>query len=367
MGIPTYLDSLVFPVCQMKVKNRIALAPMTNQQSHADGRLSSAESEWLLMRAEGDMGMIITAGAFVNENGRSWEGQIGIHNTSTRDAFVPFTEKSKALGSLPILQLFHGGSRALAQNGRLSPSPSGWKNSDNQTIAYAMQGKEITAAIDHFIAAAVRAKEAGFSGVEIHGAHGYLVHQFLSTKTNLRNDEWGGSSKKRERFLLEIIRGIRQRCGHDFLLGVRLSPEDSRWFYGIDFDACVDLSSRLAQDEGVDYVHISLWDTFKAPDKYPESEPAISHFRKQIKNGVPLMTAGNIWTSAEAEIAQGFGADLLALGRVAIAHPDWAAQAKDINYAPKRPPFTKRHLKNAGLSPVFIEYMHRWPGFVAAD
>jgi 2,4-dienoyl-CoA reductase-like NADH-dependent reductase (Old Yellow Enzyme family) len=367
MTTPAYFNPIVFPVCQLEMKNRIALAPMTNRQRYPDGSLSEAEAGWLLMRAEGGMGMIITAGAFVNEHGRSWAGQIGIHNTKTRDAFLSFTENCKTLRSLPVLQLFHGGSRAMLQDSRPAPSPSGWKNTNGDTVAYAMQGKEVVDTIGDYVQAAIRAKDAGFSGVEIHGAHGYLVHQFLSTKTNLRNDEWGGNSNKRERFLLEIIRQIRQRCGNDFLLGVRLSPEDSHWFYGIDFDACVDLSSRLAEDEGVDYIHISLWDAFKAPDKYPESEPAITHFRKHLKKEVPVMTAGNIWTAADANIVREFGADLLALGRVAIAHPDWARKAENINYSPGRPPFTKQHLKNAGVNPVFIEYMYRWPGFVASD
>ncbi len=357
-------DPIVFPVSKISAPNRVALAPMTNTQSHPDGRLSDDEATWLKMRASGGFGTIITAGAYVDALGKSWDGQIGIHNQTTAESFLHLSESLRQGSSIGVLQLFHGGMRAM-HDANTNLSPSGGTNSRGQTIARKMDVSDIHLAITAHVEAAYRSKQSGFHGVEIHGAHGYLIHQFLSTETNRREDDWGGSSANRERFLLHIVRGIRERCGEDFLIGVRLSPEDANWFHGIDFDACLDLSCRLAEDEGVDYIHISLWDAFKAAEKYPDRGPAITHFKKVLPPEVPLMTAGKIWRGQDAEDVLSYGADILALGRVAIAHPNWVNEyLQDTDYHPSAPPFSVTHLKNAGLNPAFVEYMRKWKGFV---
>lgn len=354
---------LSFPVCGLEAKNRIALAPMTNCQSHSDGRLSPEEEHWLRLRIKGGTGIIITAGAYVDTKGQSWEGQIGIHNNETRDSFHSFTDTCKVNNCISIMQLFHGGMRAIHTPHNLSPS--GATNSKGETTARSMGVGEIKQSIEHFIRAAERCHKAGFSGIEIHGAHGYLVHQFLSSTTNQRCDDWGGTTAKRERFLLEIIRGIRDRCGKDVLLGVRLSPEDANWFHGIDTDACLDLCERLSHEEHVDYIHVSLWDAFKSTDKHPEKGPAIGLFRNVINPSVPVLTAGKVWTLEDAERVLSMGADGVALGRVAIAHPNWVNNYMlDMHYMPNRPPFTKNELRKSGLSDVFIDYMRKWRGFV---
>jgi 2,4-dienoyl-CoA reductase-like NADH-dependent reductase (Old Yellow Enzyme family) len=354
-----HLSPITFPVSGRQMKNRIALAPMTNVQSHPDGRMSKEEHLWLQKRIDGGFGMIITAAAYVQENGKAWHGQIGIHNDATAESFKALNAEASRQDCLSIIQLFHGGLRSL-QGG---PSPSG--NADKQnSMGTPMLKNEIHESIRHFIESAKRAKAAGFSGVEIHGAHGYLVHQFLSTATNTRSDEWGGNLQNRARFLLEIVRGVRENCGEDFVLGVRLSPEDNNWFHGIEFEACLDLSAQLAEEEGVDYLHISLWDAFKSPDAQPESAPAISQVRKWVNQTTPIMTAGKIWTVEDAHKCLDLGADILALGRVAIAHPNWAKDSENADFQPNYPPFSTEYLKNAGLSQPFIEYMKKWKGFV---
>jgi 2,4-dienoyl-CoA reductase-like NADH-dependent reductase (Old Yellow Enzyme family) len=355
-----HLEPITFPVSGKLMKNRIALAPMTNVQSHPDGRISAEEQHWLQKRIDGGFGMLITAAAYVQENGKSWNGQIGIHNDEVSESFKKLNSQATQQDCLSIIQLFHGGLRSFHGG----PSPSG--NSEKQnTMGTPMLKSEIRECINHFIAGAKRAKEAGFSGVEIHGAHGYLVHQFLSTATNRRSDEWGGNLQNRARFLLEIIRGVRDTCGKDFVLGVRLSPEDNNWFHGIDFEACLDLSAQLAEEENLDYLHISLWDAFKSPDSSPDTPPAISQFRKWINSAIPIITAGKIWTLEDAHECLKLGADILALGRVAIAHPNWVKDSENEKFQPSYPPFSITHLKNAGLSQPFIEYMKKWKGFIA--
>lgn len=357
-------DPITYPISNITASNRIALAPMTNTQSHSDGRLSHDEADWLKMRVDGGFGTIITAGAYVDRLGKSWDGQIGIHNQATAESFLPLTDSFRKSSSIGVLQLFHGGMRAM-HDANTNLSPSGGTNSRGERIARKMNTQEIHNAIDAYVEAAYRSKQSGFHGVEIHGAHGYLIHQFLSTETNQRKDDWGGNSSNRERFLLSIVRGIRERCGDNFLVGVRLSPEDANWFHGIDFDACIDLSCRLAEDEGVDYIHISLWDAFKAADKYPNEGPAITHFKKALPQNMPLMTAGKVWRGEDAEEIRSYGADIVALGRVAIAHPNWVKEYLNNNdYKPDTPPFSVDYLKKAGLNPAFVEYMKKWKGFV---
>ncbi len=356
------IKPLTFPISQKTIKNRIALAPMTNLQSHPDGSLSKDEYNWLKMRIDGDFGMIITAAAFVQNDGRAWNGQIGLHNDHSADSFGTLCREAEVNQSLSLAQLFHGGLRATAQ--KLNPSPSGGTNSKGETIGYAMQIDEIKGCIAAFVESAKRAQRVGFSGVEIHGAHGYLVHQFLSKQTNNRNDEWGGNFINRARFLLEIVRGIRTACGEDFLLGVRLSPEDNQWFHGIEFSEALDLAAQLAEDEKVDYLHISLWDAFKAPDHQPEGIAAITQMRNYVPANTPLITAGKIWSSKDAQKVMELGADIVALGRVAIAHPNWAKEAINSSFNPSAPPFSVDELSKAGLSEVFINYMKRWPNFV---
>ncbi len=358
-------DTIIFPICNKSASNRVVLAPMTNTQSHLDGQLSNDERRWLTLRAKGGFGTIITAGAYVEETGKSWDGQIGIHNDVTASAYIPVIEDFREYNSLGILQLFHGGMRAKF-DAKTNMSPSGGKNSRGDTIARAMSEKEIKDSIAAHVDAADRAQRVGFDGVEIHAAHGYLIHQFLSTATNNRTDEWGGKAENRNRFLINIIRGIRDRCGDDFLVGVRLSPEDANWFHGIDFDACIDLSCKLAEDEKADYLHISLWDAFKPADKYPHDGPAISHFKRNLPNHVPLITAGKIWSAKDADAVLSYGADMIALGRVAIAHPSWPNDYGEIDdYKPASPPFTKRYLNGVGLNNDFVAYMTKWKGFVS--
>ncbi len=212
-------------------KNALWLAPLTNLQSDPDGTLSAAEERWLLRRAEGGFGVVETCAAFVSQDGKAWPGQLGID----RDAFLPrlreLADGLSARGALGIVQLFHGGARS-------PEAVSGSEPWSATAIAEAASGLEraraaseddILRTIDAFRDAAVRAHQAGFSGVEVHGAHGYVLCQFLSATLNTRDDSWGGAPlENRARFLREVVRAIRKAVPDTFLVGVRLSPEKLR-------------------------------------------------------------------------------------------------------------------------------------------
>lgn len=348
-------------------KNRIALAPLTNLQSNDDGSVSPDEHRWLVRRAKEGFGVIITCASHVSIDGQGWKGEMGIFSDDHLEGLTKLATDIRSYGSLAIVQLFHGGARSpesLTGRQPWSASAHSVKVSGGTAEVREAGEDDIERVMNDFRSAALRAAKAGFDGVEIHAAHGYLLHQFLSTFTNNRNDKWGGSADNRAAMILSILRSIRNSAPEDFICGVRISPEDKYGFRGIDFDESLYLSEQLAR-EGADYVHVSPWDAFKKPEKYPDDEKRlITYFREILPPDVAVIVAGQIWSAEDAERALGLGADFVALGKAAIGIPDWPSRAYNNNFIPNKPPYSVRHLKEADLGDAFIEYMRRWEGFV---
>jgi 2,4-dienoyl-CoA reductase-like NADH-dependent reductase (Old Yellow Enzyme family) len=347
--------------------NRIALAPMTNTQSHDDGRISDDEYNFLVRRAKEGFGIITTCAAHVSADGQGWKGELGIFNDIHLEGLSRLSKGIHQYGSLGIVQIFHGGARSpevLTGRQPWSASAHSIKSGGREIGVREGSVTDIEKTIEDFVESARRAFEAGFDGVELHGAHGYLLHQFLSTFTNHRKDQWGGNLENRSRLLLTILRRIRSIVPRSFLVGVRLSPEDKYGFKGIDFDESLALAKSLAAD-GADFIHVSPWDAFKKPEKYPDSEKAIAaYFRETLPVEIPVMIAGLIWSARDAEKAIEYGADFVALGRAAIGIPDWPSRAKDLEFQPQKPPYSVKHLRDASLGDAFISYMRGWQGFV---
>lgn len=354
-----------FPASGQQMPNRIALAPMTNLQSHADGTLSDDELNWLVRRAGEGFGMIITCAANVSPDGQGWPGELGIYSDKHIAGLTHLADAIKKHHSLCVVQLFHGGARSpenLIGTQPWSASAHEMPYGKTPVQVRAATTQDIERVIDDFTAAAVRASKAGCHGVELHGAHGYLLHQFLSTATNQRTDEWGGSFDNRARLLRTILQRIKKVTPKQFIVGVRLSPEDKYTFKGIDFDESLALAQLLAAD-GADYIHLSPWDALKKPDKYPDSEKSLVTRFREVLPATPIVVAGKVWNRSDAEKALELGADIVAVGMAAIAHANWPALMKE-NREPSQPPFTAEHLAEQGLGPVFVEYMKRWQGFV---
>ena len=351
----------------LTAKNRITLAPMTNGQSREDGTLSDDEYRWLIRRAKENFGVIITCAAHVSEDGQGWPGELGIWDDKHISGLKRLADGLHEFGTLALVQIFHGGARSPEHLIGTQP----WSASSH---IYTVGSKniEVREATEHdilrvtndFIQAAIRAKEAGMDGVELHGAHGYLIHQFLSTATNTRTDQYGGNAENRSRFLVDILTGIRKEVGDNFIVGVRISPEDKYTFKGIDFDESVDLAVRLA-GLGADYIHVSPWNALKKPDKYSSGGKAlVTWFREVLPEDIPVMVAGEIWSAGDADQTMDLGADFVALGRAAIGIPDWPTRARNPEFEPLLPPYTREYLKTCDLSDTFIDYMKRWQGFV---
>ena len=338
------------------------LAPLTNWQSHPDGRLSAEEQRWLTMRAQGGFGLVMTCAAHVQAIGQGFPGQLGVFGDQHVDGLRGLAEAINAQGAVSLVQLHHAGIRAPKElTGQIPVGTS----DDAKTGARALTIDEVDQLIEDFVLAAQRAERAGFDGVELHCAHGYLLCLFLSPQYNRREDPYGGPLQNRARVLLSIITEIRARCRPDFIVGVRLSPER----FGVQLPEIREVAQWLIDSEQVDFLDLSLWDCFKEPEQ-PElkGRSLLSYFmdldRKQVKIGV----AGKLHDPADIQKVLDQGVDFAILGRVAILHHDYPNRLRaDAAFTPVRPPVTRSYLQNEGLSPPFIRYMGTWAGFVAPD
>lgn len=355
--------------CGLIVPNRIALAPMTNLQSLPDGLLGDDELAFLARRADGGFGMIETCAANVSHDGKAWAGELAIDRDDCVPGLRRLATRLHANGALAIVQLFHGGMRA----DRALTGQATWTATEaHDEVPGVEPAREATEAdlrrvIDQFAAAAERAEAAGFDGVELHGAHGYLLSQFLSRTMNTRADGWGGDRAGRARLLLEVTRAVRARVGARFAVGVRLSLEDYGQARGMDLDDGLAVARWLAE-LGIDFLHASLWDATRMTAKRPDQHP-ITVLRQALPREVAVIACGKIWSREDADAALARGADLIAVGRAALFNPDWprVVATPEAEQALVRPPLTRAELLERAVSPVFAEYLTRWKNLVADD
>ena len=344
------------------MKNRFMLAPLTNTQSHPDGTLSDDEFAWLTYRAEGGFGLTMTCAAHVQAIGQGFPGQLGVFGDQHLPGLTRLAAAIKAKGSIAALQLHHAGNRSPQELiGQAPVCPS----DDPETGARALTLAEVEQLREDFIAAAVRAETAGFDGVEIHGAHGYVLCQFLSPTLNRREDRYGGSPENRARLIFEIIDGIRARCGANFQLGLRLSPER----FGLELAEIIEVARQVLAQGKIDYLDMSLWDVAKEPvEEAFQGRSLMSYFTELDRGQVRLGVAGKIMTGATARQCLADGADYVLIGRAAILHHDFPQKvAADPDFVSIALPVTREHLRNERLGPAFIDYMNGWKGFVAQE
>ena len=345
--------------CGAVMKNKFMLAPMTNTQSHEDGQLSEDELNWLRMRAEGQFGLVMTCAAHVQEIGKGFPGQLGIFSDKHIDGHKKLTTTIKKHGSLVVCQLHHAGMRSPAEllEGK-AVCPSDNKKQDARGLSL----EEVKALRDAFIQAAIRAKESGYDGVEIHGAHGYILTQFLSAEINHRTDEYGGSLENRARILFEIVDAVRTICGARFLLGVRLSPER----FGMDLLEVKTICQRLIEEGRIDFLDISLWDSFKNPEEEKfQNKSLLEHFTELDFKKVKFTVAGNIKRAEDVHKVLDAGVDFVTIGHSGILHHDFPVKVmEDANFIPTSIPVSKEYLRKEGLGEDFITYMTQWDGFV---
>ncbi|HLK26297.1 MAG TPA: NADH:flavin oxidoreductase [Caulobacteraceae bacterium] len=343
-------------------RNRFMLAPLTNLQSHPDGTLSDDEFRWLTYRAEGGFGLVMTCAAHVQRIGQGFPGQLGVFGDEHLPGLTRLAARIKSFGAVSSAQLHHAGLRSPpALTGEAPVGPS----EDAETGARALSSAEVEQLTEDFIAAAVRAEKAGFDGVELHGAHGYILCAFLSPETNRREDQYGGSPENRARILFDIIKGVRERTRSDFQLGVRISPER----FGLRFAEQRALAGRLLTGGDLDFLDMSLWDCFKPPvEEEFADRPLIDWFTDLPRGATRLGAAGKLMSADDCRRLVEHGADFVILGRAAVLHHDFPERvAADEGFHTVALPVTRAYLRNERLSPTMVEYMNNWRGFVAAE
>lgn len=349
------------------LRNRLALAPLTNTQSGDDGVLHDDEARWLLRRARGGFGLIETCAAYVTPAGKAFDGQLGVASDAQEAAVRPWAAALSSTETCALAQLVHGGLRSPRRlTGQQPVAPwAGYVEPGNKEFEAprSLATAEVAAAGDAFVDAAVRCHRAGFGGVELHGAHGYLLSQFLSATMNPRDDGYGGDLVGRARLLREITRRVRAACPAPFVVAVRLSPEDRGNARGLDLDETLQVARWLA-DDGVDLVHLSLWDAAKSTVKRPDVHAA-RFFRDGLPADVAVVAAGGVWTRDDALRLYDHGADVVCVGRAAIVDPEWPRHVIEQGLEPARGPRTVAQLADVDVSERFAGYLRRFPGMVA--
>ncbi|MDB6062841.1 MAG: namA [Verrucomicrobiaceae bacterium] len=344
------------------MRNRFMLAPLTNMQSNEDGTLSDDEYRWLTMRAQGGFGLTITCASHVQAAGKGFSGQLGIWSDKHLPGLERLAKGINTAGSLSAVQLHHAGRRSPRE--LIGEAPHAPWN-DEETGARVLSTAEVEQLIEDFILAALRAERAGFNGVELHGAHGYILGQFLDAENN-REDRYGGSFENRSRVIIEIIDGIRRRTNAGFQLGIRLSPER----FGIVLEEARTLAQQLMTDGKLDYLDMSLWDVFKEPNEEAYSGKTLLDYFTDLERGnTRLGVAGKIMDAATARQCLDGGADFVLIGRGGVLHHDFPQRVKaDPQFESIERPVTRAYLKEQGLGHVFVDYMAgNWKGFVADE
>ena len=343
------------------MSNRLMLAPLTNCQSHPDGTISEEEHRWLTMRAEGGFGLTMTCASHVQAVGQGFPGQLGIFADEHLPGLAQLATALNDTGTLSYAQLHHAGMRAPAELVGTAPvCPS----DDDATGARALTVDEVEQVTADFVAAARRAQLAGFRGVELHGAHGYLICQFLSPTINRRTDRYGGTLENRCRLLFDVIEGVRAECGPDLALAVRLSSDR----FGIVTEEMAEVFERLVDCGQVDLIDMSLWDVRRvAADGAFAGRSLLDVFAGIDRGDVRLAVAGQVRDPADIAEVLDRGVDVPILGRAAILHHDYPQRlAADPGFVPRHPPAPSEVLVQEGVSPAFLQYLRtRFEGFVA--
>ncbi|MDR0350826.1 MAG: FAD-dependent oxidoreductase, partial [Coriobacteriales bacterium] len=333
----------------LSLDNRIVMTAMGNALAAEDGSVTEAEIAFYARRAQGGVGLIITECIIIDwESGRGNPHQTAAHNDAMIPGLTRLADAVHGQGAAIVGQLYHPGRQGHVElNGVDSmPAPSALADAMTQQPVHAMDREEIAALIAAFVEAALRLQKAGFDGVEIHGAHGYLLNSFLSPYSNLREDEYGGSTAGRTRLVREVIEAIRTACGPEFALLVRISSDEyldrvGKPGLGIDLDEGVRIAREL-EAAGCDAIDVSsgIYETMNtAWEPFPYEEGWKAHLAAAIKEAlsIPVIGVCVIRNPAFAEALLDEGkVDFVGSARAHFADPDWSDKARAGNLASTR-------------------------------
>jgi len=363
-----------------EIANRFVIAPLTTDASHEDGTATEHELEFVRRRAANGFGATISSAAYVEEGGRSWQG-IG----ATHDGHLPslsrLADAMRAAGGLAILQIYDGGRIAkpelIGEQALRAPSAVASLRPGAKTPR-AMTSDEVESLVGNFRNAASLARQAGFDGVEIHGANHYAVHQFFSPRANQRDDRWGGTLSKRMNFPLAVAQAVRDALGPKLIAGFRVTPfEAERDGYTLeDAKLLCDELARL----NLDYISVSLDDyrksrptgetrVYNGPVEKIDTpaESPITEFARVIAGRCAVLASGGIKTCVDAEGAIKLGADLVAVGRAIVVDPEWLSKVRSKSEASILAglPKDEREIAEAlSIPPRMVTYLLSRPGWI---
>jgi 2,4-dienoyl-CoA reductase-like NADH-dependent reductase (Old Yellow Enzyme family) len=323
----------------MRLRNRIAMPPLTTNYGSPEGIITDEIIQFYKERSK-DVGLVIVEASAVRADGRILRGSLGLWEDGQVVGMARLADSIKKLGAAAVVQINHAGSRCFPGGGELQgASPSGFAfRPDVEPLT--MSPTQIDRMVADFADAADRASEAGFDGVEIHGAHLYLISQFLSPLTNQRDDRYGGDTRARATFALEVVRAARERLGRSYPIFFRFNAVEKVEGGQTLEDALT--VSRLLADEGVDALHVSLvasssWNEvdgqrfLTASSALPKEQPAGANvsLAAAVKEatGLPVIAVGKLGEGDVAvESVRDLPIDIVAIGRQMIADPDAAGK-----------------------------------------
>ncbi|MCV2348318.1 NADH:flavin oxidoreductase [Paucibacter sp. Y2R2-4] len=338
MSVSTLLDPAALG--QLRLTNRLAVAPMTRVSATADGLATTRMADYYGDFAAGGFGLVITEGVYTDRAyAQGYLFQPGLADDIQGEAWRPVVERVHASGGRIVAQLMHAG--AISQGNRhrpISKGPSAVQPRGVQMSIYRGEGlyrlpaelslAELDEVVGGFASSAVRAKEAGFDGVEIHGANGYLLDQFLTDYTNQRTDGYGGSLERRLRICVETILAVRQAVGSDFTIGYRVSlgkvNDFTHKWGGGEVEAAAIFQTLSAAP--LDYLHTTEFEAWQSAFGEGPSLAALARHH----GTVPVIANGSLHSPVQAVgmIARG-EADLVSLGRGALTHANWPHRLRD--------------------------------------
>ena len=327
---------------RLALKNRIMVAPMTRISATVDGVPGDRMKHYYTRFARGGFGTIITEGLYIDEAwSQTYAFQAGLVNSRQVAGWRAITDAVHQYGGKIIAQLMHAGAISqgnIYRRDTLAPSavqPRGeqlgfYHGHGDYALPTEMSEEQIQQAIDSFAETAARAiGVAGFDGIEIHGANGYLLDQFFTDYTNQRHDRWGGDITARLSLTLAVIRAVRQRIGQDVTLGVRISQGKvndfhHKWREG---EAGAKQVFRLLAESGIDYLHLTEYDALQPA--FTDNARSLVQLAREVAPSLTIVANGSLSDCHRASQALEQGADFVALGKSALANPDWPMRVRD--------------------------------------
>ena len=329
---PASLGALALP-------NALAVAPMTRTSGTPDGHATAQMAAYYEEYAKGGFGLLITEGTYIDtKDSQGYLNQPGIATQAQADSWRPLVEAAHRHGAKVILQIQHAGAIAQGRpSGSQNVGPSVVTPVGEQLSIYQGEGpwgppreitrEEMAEVVAAFAAAAVRAKAIGFDGVELHGANGYLLDEFISATTNKRTDEYGGSARNRVRFDEDCVRTVREAVGPDYPVGIRLSQSkvndfDYKWVGGL---ADAEVFATVLESAGASLIHLTEHDITQ-----PQWGSGVTLAQAVRKfTSLPLVINGGLDDpKVAASVLERGDGDVVALGKPALANQDWPRKAQ---------------------------------------